>query len=413
MRVNFFFCLLLGIFFSQYLYGEEIPETFTGVRPLGMGNAFTAIANDQNAIWTNPAGISRVRKARSRHTFNLVNFPSGIAGGNDGGKKFILGSLGSAGGAGGLESILNGLNPDKEESIWVRAAASASAFFDAPRGSPWAFAAFSNVKTTITPDLDSGGGDADEKIVVVDSVTDIGGVVTIGWTNKTNRLNFALQIRPTMRFGYFDKINAETLVKKFEKTIKSDANNGMGIGVDFGLMWTFADYWFPTLGFVVKNIPTGCKEEYLNPHEEVRQTVCGTKYSGTVNNPESPSLLDPTDFRLGLSMTPRLSNKIALRFDLDLHHLYLTPDDKTFYGLSGIEPIRQSHAGLELFFGNPLLINPLSFRLGFNQGFITFGGTFRVSIFAIEAAVYGQDLSASSKQKQDTRYIANITTEFE
>ncbi len=44
---------------------EEIPEGFTGVRSIGMGDAFTAVANDENAIWTNPAGIGRSRKARS------------------------------------------------------------------------------------------------------------------------------------------------------------------------------------------------------------------------------------------------------------------------------------------------------------------------------------------------------------
>ena len=32
-----------------------------GIRPMGMGGAFTAIADDENAVFYNPAGISQRR----------------------------------------------------------------------------------------------------------------------------------------------------------------------------------------------------------------------------------------------------------------------------------------------------------------------------------------------------------------
>ena len=36
------------------------PQVFIrGIRPLGMGGAFTAIADDQNAVFYNPSGITQ------------------------------------------------------------------------------------------------------------------------------------------------------------------------------------------------------------------------------------------------------------------------------------------------------------------------------------------------------------------
>ena len=407
--------LVLALGLATSGFSDELPETYTGVRPLGMGKAFTAVANDENSVWTNPAGVTRVRKARSRKTFSLINFPTVIGGGNDGGKSFLLNMLGKSTSKGPevLEGILSNLDSNKSEAIWVRTGTSAMAFFDVPKGSPWVLGAFSNAKTWISPESDTSESSLPEDTVVfIDNVTDVGGLLTLAWTNRTNRINFALQLRPTMRYGYYDKTTLGLLLSEFKTKIREDGNSGFGLGLDAGFMWTLADYWFPTIGLAIKNLPTGCIDEYLNPFAEVRQKVCGTKYSGTVNNPESPTLLDPMDLRLGLSMTPRLGRKIALRFAVDLHHLYITPDNVTYYGLSGVEPLKQVHAGVELFVGNPLLINPFSIRVGFNQGFLTFGGTFRVGLLALEAAMFQQDVSSSASGEKDERYVASLTLEF-
>ncbi|MDD5687705.1 MAG: PorV/PorQ family protein [Elusimicrobia bacterium] len=64
-------CLLFVIYFllptSYFLYGEPGTTAFnflkiaTGVRGAGMGEAFTAVADDMNAIYWNPAGLSQVK----------------------------------------------------------------------------------------------------------------------------------------------------------------------------------------------------------------------------------------------------------------------------------------------------------------------------------------------------------------
>ncbi len=55
---------LLPVFLLALLAGpsfaKELPAFYGGVRPLGMGGAFTAIADDSNAIFYNPAGLNRL-----------------------------------------------------------------------------------------------------------------------------------------------------------------------------------------------------------------------------------------------------------------------------------------------------------------------------------------------------------------
>ena len=47
---------------ASFAQARELPKFFEGVRPLGMGGAFTAVADDENALFYNPAGLARVRR---------------------------------------------------------------------------------------------------------------------------------------------------------------------------------------------------------------------------------------------------------------------------------------------------------------------------------------------------------------
>src|SRR5262245_39829486 len=46
---------------------------YEGVRPTGMGGAFLAISDDSNALWYNPAALTRQRGAHA----NLIDFTFG------------------------------------------------------------------------------------------------------------------------------------------------------------------------------------------------------------------------------------------------------------------------------------------------------------------------------------------------
>ena len=56
MRKYLFILILLSKLFGQY------DQIFVGSRPLSMGGAFTAVADDANAITWNAAGLPGLRR---------------------------------------------------------------------------------------------------------------------------------------------------------------------------------------------------------------------------------------------------------------------------------------------------------------------------------------------------------------
>jgi len=395
----------LGLSLSPKAAAEEVPEHFTPVRALGMGGAFTAVANDESSVWTNPAGIARSRKARSRSTLNLTKVPNIIAGANSEARNFYSGF--SSAQDKSVENVVADMDDLGDKPFWARTAMFPVTLFDVAKNSPMAFGMYSNtnVKAVIAKET------PDE--ARIEAISDLGSVITFGMTNSSNRFNAAMQIRPIWRYAYEDRIPSEDLANKstMRSRMKEDANKSQGLGVDFGMMYTIADHWYPTIGLAALNLPTGCKEDYLNPFTEKRQAVCGTKYSGSFGNKDALSTVDPTDIRVGLSITPRLGRKLAMRFALDAHHLPVgTPEQS--YGLQGIEVSKLMHAGVELFAGNPLEISPFSVRAGYSQGFVTTGASLNLSFVALEFAYYGRDVSSSSTPIEDRRYLGSFSFDF-
>ncbi len=60
-------------------YGGELRELYRGARMTGMGGAFVAIADDEQAIWVNPAGLSGVRKTQLHYAVADIEFSNDIA----------------------------------------------------------------------------------------------------------------------------------------------------------------------------------------------------------------------------------------------------------------------------------------------------------------------------------------------
>lgn len=402
--------LITWVSLSPVALAQELPENYTPTRPMGMGGAFTAVADDQNSLWTNPGGIGRIRKAYSRKNLHLLAFPNIIAGWNKDGLTFyntIKATNSSEGTTSNVQNAIESTEGVQDKPLWARASVAPVAFFEPSKGAPMAFGLVSNTRMQLQVNSN------EPTAAQIQTVSDFAAVMGFGFQDRSNRLNMGVSFRPTTRYAFDDKLPVELLTNKGElqKKIRTGSNIVNGLGVDIGALWTLADFWFPTIGFSVLNLPTGCRTEYLNPYAEVRQTVCGTAYSGKINNPEAESLLDPMDTRFGVAITPRLTNKLALRVAADVHHMYFN-SGTNYYGLSGVAPLKQIHAGMELFVGNPLQLSPLSARVGFNQGFFTVGGTIRIGVLLLEVASFGQDISASTTPREDRRTLVSLSLEF-
>ena len=384
---------------------QEIPESFTPVRPQGIGGAFTAIANDENAVWTNPAGLARGTKPRNRDAINLIKAPNIIVGANTASRNFIQG-VSTNSGSQDVGRVADQADSLKDKPFWATTAVFPLIMFEAG-GLPSVAGVYSS--TTLQSVVD----DDNAELAKTTAISDLGAVYGMAFTDKSHSISAGVVARYVARYAYEDKIPLSDLKKgkELQSRIKEGSNRSSALGVDLGFLWTVADFWFPTIGVSMLNAPTGCKENYLNPFSKKREKVCGTVFSGNFENPEAISTVDPTDIRLGLSMSPRFSSKLAARVALDLHHLPITVGD-AHYGLEGIEPIKQLHAGIELFVGNPLERSPFTVGMGLSQGYFTFGTTVEVGVISLQFSTYGRDISSSSTPKEDRRMLLGLSMDF-
>jgi hypothetical protein len=419
-RLIFFLAVVfVSIGNSQIGYSQELPETYLPVRAAGMGGAFTAISNDETAVWTNPGGISRIRKARSRQSLHALAFPI-VGGANLEGREFYktvkaeqsrASSAASDSEAAGVEGSVSAAVADSatlgDKPFWARAAVNPITVFELSKDAPAAFGLFSNNTTKVVVDKDT------PEIANVEVISDVGTNLGFGFANRSNQATFGLQIRPTYRYSFDDKLPIGTLINKdaLRDAVEAGSNKGSAVALDFGGMLTFSDFWYPTLAFAVFNAPTGCVENYLNAFDETRHTICGTVFTGDINNTEALSIIEATDIRIGMSITPRLSRDLGLRFAIDGHHLYFD-DGKKSYGYPGVDLLKQLHGGVEFFLGNPLQINPTTVRVGFSQGFMTFGAGLRLGFLSLQFASYGQDISSTKTPREDRRYLAEFSIEI-
>ncbi|MDA9951142.1 hypothetical protein N9D31_01080 [Oligoflexaceae bacterium] len=384
----------------------ELHEIYYGARPYGMGNAYTAIASDEYAVFTNPAGITRARKNRSRKKMHLFKFPNLTFGANSSQNQILDLQNGDE----TTEELISESGGEGGDPMWIFGGIYPVGIFELSPQSVVAVGALMSGRGFVLIDPDS------PQNTTVESTLDTAGVLSLGISNRNNRFNVGVTLRPTQRYAYEDTIPTVELSQPslVQERVAFDSRSMSGLGVDVGSMFTFSDFWFPTLGFSILNFPTGCKANFLNPYSSKEETICGTVFEpGTpfVQDNQPLSSIDPTDIRLGFSITPRLSRKIALRLALDVHHLPIQIGDSQL-GYSGVEPVRLLHAGAELFAGNPLERNNWAVRIGANQGYYTMGATMKFSLFAFEFATFGQDISTNSKGNEDRRFIGNFSIEF-
>jgi hypothetical protein len=397
-------------------HAEELPENYILARPLGMGGAFTAVADDHNSLWTNPAGIGRIRKQRSQKRVPFLAIPNLTAAANGQGRAFYrqfkTAQSTSASGSTTEDNIRAAIANSDASTLpaWAALGLNPVAFFEPKVASSIIYVGgvYSFSQLSAVPDPENTAS------IAVRTYTDMGVNLGLAINNQSNRFNFGIQARPVLRYSYEDAISPTLLVEpgRLSSAIQAQGNQTSGVALDAGLLMTLADFWFPTIGLSVLNLPIGCVEDYLNPNMRERQTICGTTFSGSIRDTESNYLLDPTDIRVGIAITPRILHNFAFRVAIDAHHLPVDMGNDSYIGLPGVSPAKMLHAGIEFFIGNPLDRSPFSVRAGVNQGFTTYGLSFRLKSLYVDVTSYGQDLSSDSKPREDRRILLNTGLEF-
>ncbi|MDP2753623.1 MAG: conjugal transfer protein TraF, partial [Nitrospirota bacterium] len=157
----------------------------------------------------------------------------------------------------------------------------------------------------------------------------------------------------------------------FEDRLDEDLKSGSGISADIGLMYDlpFVPMFDTTVALVAQNIP----EINMGNARDIK-----------------------TQFNAGISLTKSFA-AFAVLLALDYR------DITNNIGEDSDVP-KRIHMGAEV-----KLPKILAVRVGLNQGYLTAGATVDFWVLRFDFATYGEEMGAYAGQREDRRYIGQIT----
>ncbi|VFQ46602.1 hypothetical protein [Desulfoluna butyratoxydans] len=353
-------CLLVAaVLFLSAATGrcEPYRSGLMGVRPLGMGGAFTAVADDRNALDYNPAGLSRLRGGSlgilnpmvvaSEDTFDLYSDYDDIDQDDVIEVTELLRKY-----VGENHHITLGADIHagfRLGNVGVMVAGVGRAVADL------------TIRNPVYPEL---------RIV---SDIDYGGKAGAGYElPHVPGLSLGVGVTALNRSSIMETYTALDIADgDFEDTLDDDQVDGSDASFDLGMIW----------------------RREIEGVTDVSLGVAGINIRemdfGEARDQES-------QFNAGVAFTQRFFG-FSLTEAFDYHDITdnLTDDGSTE---------KKLHMGAELVF--PIL---LTLRTGLSQGYYTAGVTVDVSFLRLDAATYGEEVGVTGGQKEDRRFAAQLS----
>lgn len=352
---------LIGLLFSKDIFADEIPVFYKGIRPLGMGGAFTAVANDENAMFYNPAGMNNIKGFGgaeilnplfevSRNTLDFLRDVQDIADAETDTEQTELAADLLEKWLGEHLHLRTGLFPNvtfHNFGIGVLAQGMFHGEVHNPLGSNT---------------LEVRGG--------YDIALLVSGAY--GFTVMNNPLQIGVTGKVIQRQLVDQRYTTRELVEQDGIDPTDDLEKGTGFGVDLGAIYALPVFLNPSFGLTLQNIA----DTDLGDAGEL-----------------------PQQLNLGVAFKPTVGfGVLILALDVvDLTRQVGTDDDLA----------KRLHVGVE--YQLPVI---LAVRAGFNQGY--FGGGFTADLWILKLAYayYIEELGAFAGQQPDRRHAAQLSLGF-
>jgi hypothetical protein len=355
MKKCFGLIYILIFMFSWNIFAKELPYLYKGARPLGMGGAFTALSDDANALFYNPAGLANIKETRlspinleiegSKEAYNFhkdawdvdTDNSQEVAG-------FLQEHLGDYG------HIATSIFPN----------------YTKPN---LAFGLISTAKSNLQV------RDRQYPKLSVDATGDVG--LCAGYAQPF--LDNTLLVGSNLKYLYRKSLEneysaADITTHNFKSRVRDDVEDGSGVLLDLGVIYKIQ----PAL-------------------EEVA----------------------PEPLQFGLSINNLVGNKLGDAEDLDTHidlgvskrlgNLTLAADYVDILGWMGDDDDvgKRIHLGLEY-----SLTKIISLRTGVNQGYLTFGLGVDTKSVQFDLLTYAEEVGTHSGQQKDRRYLFRLGVGF-
>jgi hypothetical protein len=344
------FCL-----FSWNLFATELPYIYKGARPLGMGGAFTALSDDANALFYNPAGLANIKETRTS-SINL-EIEGSTSGYNFNKDALDLNTDNSKKVAGFLQ---------KYQGDYGHIAASIFPNYTKPN---LAFGLISTVKSNIQV------RDKESPKLSVDAIGD--GGVCAGYARSF--LDNDLLVGSNFKYLYRKSLEQEYSVADitthgFKRRLRDDFHKGSGVLLDLGAIYK------------IQSAEEGGSQEPL---------------------------------QLGMSVSNLIGNKLGNAADLDPHvdlgvskrigDYTLAADYVDIFGQLGEDQDigKRIHLGLEY-----ALTKIIKVRAGVNQGYVTYGVGVEATNIQFDILTYAEEIGTHSGQQKDRRYLLRLGVGF-
>lgn len=448
--------------FAGNSLSTKIHNQYVSLRAMGMGNAYTAVADDYTLLFYNPAGFAK--KKNNEIQFSIVG--AGAAKDTIPFAKDVKDASDTQGSdtdkANAISAVLDkyagktmGGRVQAAEMFWIR--------------KNWGFGLVP-VDLSLDVTVDKQLGPTVDLNVIKDSTLAIGGGAEV---NK--ELSWGVTIKGMHRLQVSEKLIAVQLATEPDLVSADRATEGFAIDGDVGLL--YSPSWFSKT--VTKRVPAQASETAKVKKAKARTTeaaavveakkeapadglsltvdsggsdtakvaVEGEAASGTAEvkdeepKKEESKLVEvqeetyPLTFSfvarnvLGASFAKqKLINKDATMapeklervFDIGSQYEFATFGSLTLRAMLDFKNLnheqastmaKTTHAGLEFDY-SPSGWFKAQFRGGMNQGYYTAGTTLLLGIFNIEAATYGEEVGTSSNKVENRVYAAKFGMNF-
>ena len=336
--------------------------THYGIRPLAMGNAFVAVADDYNAIFYNPAGLARLKFFDGELLNPKVEISQSVDELAKNATKLASGSTTSA----VIDLIEKNTGKDQHLS-------------------------FEMTPHLIFPNFGFGIGASSEasfawhRSLAIDILAGLDLVLPISFAFNAleDRLSIGASLKGRLRTGVDDRFSMDDFSaftssgdeNADQPSLDDYVSGGYGIGADVGLLFTPTDVMEPTLGISITDIgDTPFKtpaqlSQYASVPKSIQQSI-----------------------NLGFSLKPVKQGKFQVLTTMDVHSI----NQESSFG-------KKLNFGVEASYGSWAKL-----QTGLHQGYLSAGMLLDIGFFNLSVATYGVELSEYAGYREQRRYTVQF-----